>query len=105
MQLEAQLADRNVTIELSSAAKEWLAERGYDRLYGARPLARVIQEHIKKPLAEELLFGRLVKGGAVKVTLKDKKLDFEFIEAAVPALPGPEGEGDNGAEREPETAE
>ena len=58
MQLEAQLADRNVTIELSSAAKEWLAERGYDRLYGARPLARVIQEYIKKPLAEELLFGR-----------------------------------------------
>ena len=62
MQLEAQLADRNVTIELSSAAKEWLAERGYDRLYGARPLARVIQEHIKKPLAEELLFGKLVEG-------------------------------------------
>src|SRR6188472_1292414 len=68
MQLEAQLADRNVTIELSSAAKEWLAERGYDKLYGARPLARVIQEFIKKPLAEELLFGRLVKGGSVKVT-------------------------------------
>ena len=103
MQLEAQLADRNVTIELSSAAKEWLAERGYDKLYGARPLARVIQEHIKKPLAEELLFGRLTKGGAVKVTLKDKKLDFEFIEASVPALPGPE-EGGDGAEREPETA-
>jgi ATP-dependent Clp protease ATP-binding subunit ClpA len=106
MQLEAQLADRNVTIELSSAAKEWLAERGYDRLYGARPLARVIQEHIKKPLAEELLFGRLTRGGAVKVTLKDKKLDFEYIEAAVPALPRPEGDGDEGgSEKEPETAE
>jgi ATP-dependent Clp protease ATP-binding subunit ClpA len=106
MQLEAQLADRNVTIELSSAAKEWLAERGYDRLYGARPLARVIQEHIKKPLAEELLFGRLTKGGAVKVTLKEKRLDFEFIEASVPALPKPEGDGDEGApEREPEVAE
>ena len=106
MQLEAQLADRNVTIELSSAAKEWLAERGYDRLYGARPLARVIQEHIKKPLAEELLFGRLTKGGAVKVTMKEKKLDFEFIEASVPALPKPEGDGDEGAaEREPEVAE
>ena len=106
MQLEAQLADRNVTIELSSAAKEWLAERGYDRLYGARPLARVIQEHIKKPLAEELLFGKLTKGGAVKVTLKDNKLDFEFIEAAVPALPKPEGEGDEGGtEKEPEVAE
>src|SRR5918996_998967 len=71
MQLEAQLADRNVTIELSSAAKEWLAERGYEPLYGARPLARVIQEHVKKPLAEELLFGRLTKGGAVKVGMKD----------------------------------
>ncbi len=101
LQLEAQLADRNVTIELSSAAKEWLAERGYDRLYGARPLARVIQEYIKKPLAEELLFGRLTKGGAVKVALKDNKLDFVFIEAAPPALPRPDGEG----ERESETAE
>ncbi len=103
MQLEAQLADRNVTIELSSAAKEWLAERGYDRLYGARPLARVIQEHIKKPLAEELLFGKLTKGGAVKVTLKENKLDFEFIQAALPALPRPDGEGEG--ERESETAE
>ena len=106
MQLEAQLADRNVTIELSSAAKEWLAERGYDRLYGARPLARVIQEHIKKPLAEELLFGKLVKGGAVKVTLKDNKLDFECIAAAPPALPKPESDSDDsgGAEKEPEVA-
>ncbi|CAP57419.1 ATP-dependent Clp protease ATP-binding subunit ClpA [Gluconacetobacter diazotrophicus] len=99
-QLEAQLADRNVTIEISSAAKEWLAERGYDRLYGARPLGRVIQEHIKKPLAEELLFGRLVKGGAVKITLKDGALDFEYIEAnaETPA------EGDEGSERESEAA-
>jgi ATP-dependent Clp protease ATP-binding subunit ClpA len=103
MQLEAQLADRNVTIELSSAAKEWLAERGYDRLYGARPLGRVIQEHIKKPLAEELLFGKLVKGGAVKVTLKDNKLDFEITEASLPALPKPEGGDDDGsADREQE---
>jgi ATP-dependent Clp protease ATP-binding subunit ClpA len=95
MQLEAQLADRNVTIELSSAAKEWLAEKGYDPLYGARPLARVIQEHIKKPLAEELLFGRLTKGGAVRVGLKDQALTFDFVEAAPPALPKPEeGEGD-----------
>jgi len=99
MQLEAQLADRNVTIELSSAAKEWLAERGYDRLYGARPLARVIQEYIKKPLAEELLFGKLVKGGAVKVTLKDGKLEFDIVEAALPAMPKPEGDDDGGADR------
>ena len=104
MQLEAQLADRNVTIELSSAAKEWLAERGFDRLYGARPLARVIQEYIKKPLAEELLFGKLVKGGAVKVTMKDKALAFEFIEASAPTLPKPESDSDEGgAEKEPES--
>ncbi|HEY4250060.1 MAG TPA: ATP-dependent Clp protease ATP-binding subunit ClpA [Roseomonas sp.] len=101
MQLEAQLADRNVTIELSSAAKEWLAERGYDPLYGARPLARVIQEHIKKPLAEELLFGRLTKGGSVKVGLKDNALTFDFVEAPPPALPKPEeGEGDTEAAAE-----
>ncbi|WP_027283532.1 ATP-dependent Clp protease ATP-binding subunit ClpA [Rubritepida flocculans] len=103
MQLEAQLADRNVTIELSSAAKEWLAERGYDPLYGARPLARVIQENIKKPLAEELLFGKLVKGGAVKVNLVDGALTFDIAEAPVAALPKPEGDGE--AEKEPETAE
>ena len=104
MQLEAQLADRNVTIELSSAAKEWLAERGYDRLYGARPLGRVIQEHIKKPLAEELLFGKLAKGGSVKVALKDGKLEFEYTEAA--PSPAKEGDGDGGGlEKEPETVE
>ena len=71
-------------------------------LYGARPLGRVIQEHIKKPLAEELLFGKLVKGGAVKVTLKDNKLDFEITEAPLPALPKPEGDDEGGAGREEE---
>jgi ATP-dependent Clp protease ATP-binding subunit ClpA len=106
MQLEAQLADRNVTIELSSGAKEWLAERGYDKLYGARPLARVIQEHIKKPLAEELLFGKLVKGGSVKVNLLDGKLVFDVTEAAVKDQPKPESGGDEGgSEREPEEVE
>ncbi len=107
MQLEAQLADRNVTIELSSSAKEWLAERGYDPLYGARPLARVIQEHIKKPLAEELLFGKLVKGGSVKVQLVDGKLAFDVTEATPPASP-PKSESDGdegGTEREPEIVE
>ena len=92
-QLEAQLADRNVTIELSSAAKEWLAERGYDRLYGARPLSRVIQEHIKKPLAEELLFGRLVHGGSAKVTLNGGKLDFEIESNPAPVEQTPEEVG------------
>ena len=103
MQLEAQLADRNVTIELSSAAKEWLSERGYDPLYGARPLARVIQEYVKKPLAEELLFGKLAKGGSVKVGLRDGALTFDCQEATPPALPKPEEDRD--AEREPENAE
>jgi ATP-dependent Clp protease ATP-binding subunit ClpA len=106
MQLEAQLADRNVTIELSSAAKEWLAERGYDPLYGARPLARVIQEYIKKPLAEELLFGQLTKGGSVKVNMRDGALAFDYQEATPPALPKPEeGPGDGEAEKEPEAVE
>jgi ATP-dependent Clp protease ATP-binding subunit ClpA len=97
MQLEAQLADRNVTIELSSAAKEFLAERGYDPLYGARPLARVIQELIKKPLAEELLFGKLARGGAVKVTLKDSttkhpELAFDITEANPQPTPKPDAD-------------
>ncbi len=106
MQLEAQLADRNVTIECSSAAKEWLSERGYDRLYGARPLGRVIQEYIKKPLAEELLFGKLVKGGSVKVNLVEGKLAFDFTEAAPQSTPKPEIDGDEGGtEREPESVE
>ncbi|MBT4323047.1 MAG: ATP-dependent Clp protease ATP-binding subunit ClpA, partial [Rhodobacterales bacterium] len=79
LQLEAQLMDRNVTFELSSDAASWLADKGYDDKMGARPLARVIQEHLKKPLAEELLFGKLSKGGLVKVHLKDDKLDLELI--------------------------
>ncbi|EBA10287.1 ATP-dependent Clp protease ATP-binding subunit ClpA [Sagittula stellata] len=74
LQLEAQLMDRNVTIELTRPAAEWLAEKGYDDKMGARPLGRVIQEHIKKPLAEELLFGKLTKGGIVKVSVKDDEL-------------------------------
>jgi ATP-dependent Clp protease ATP-binding subunit ClpA len=81
MQLEAQLADRHVQIELSEAARKWLAKKGYDPMFGARPLGRTIQEHIKKALAEELLFGKLAKGGTVKVDLKDEALTFEFQES------------------------
>ena len=80
IQLESQLGDRDVTIELSDSSRQWLVEKGYDRLYGARPLSRVIQEHIKKPLAEELLFGKLSKGGVVKVDVKDGQLTFNFLE-------------------------
>jgi len=76
LQLEAQLMDRNVHIELLPNAAEWLADKGYDDKMGARPLGRVIQEHIKKPLAEELLFGKLAKGGIVKVGVKDGKIDL-----------------------------
>ena len=77
IQLEAQLADRNITIELTDEAADWLAKNGFDELYGARPLARVIQEQIKKPLADDILFGRLTRGGHVKVTLKDGKIAFD----------------------------
>ena len=78
LQLEAQLMDRNVHIELTRPAAEWLANKGYDDKMGARPLGRVIQEWIKKPLAEELLFGKLAKGGIVKVGVKDGKLDLRI---------------------------
>ena len=79
LQLEAQLMDRNVQIDLSPAAAVWLAEKGHDDKMGARPLARVIQESIKKPLAEELLFGKLMKGGVVKVNVKDDKIELEVL--------------------------
>ncbi|MBU6476107.1 MAG: ATP-dependent Clp protease ATP-binding subunit ClpA, partial [Alphaproteobacteria bacterium] len=78
MQLEAQLGDRGVTIELSDAARQWLGKKGYDPAMGARPLARVIQEHVKKPLADELLFGRLVRGGAVSIDAKEGALTFAY---------------------------
>jgi len=86
LQLEAQLMDRNVSIELTRAAAEWLAERGYDDKMGARPLGRVIQENIKKPLAEELLFGKLMKGGLVKVGIKGGELDLRIEEPANPRI-------------------
>ena len=78
IQLEVQLTDRGVTIELDAEARAWLARKGYDPLFGARPLGRVIQEYIKKPLAEELLFGRLARGGAVVVTIRDGKPGFTY---------------------------
>jgi ATP-dependent Clp protease ATP-binding subunit ClpA len=81
LQLELQLADRDVHISLDEEAKKWLTARGYDKLYGARPMGRLIQEKIKQPLAEELLFGKLVHGGEVKVKLKDDALSFELTPA------------------------
>jgi ATP-dependent Clp protease ATP-binding subunit ClpA len=96
LQLEAQLSERQVNIELSDEAAEWLAQKGYDPQMGARPLARVIQEHVKKPLADEVLFGKLAKGGTVRVLLKstddgEGELAFEYLsrdeEMALPRPP------------------
>jgi ATP-dependent Clp protease ATP-binding subunit ClpA len=78
MQLEDQLADRGVEIELSESARAWLARKGHDPAFGARPLARVIQEQVKKPLADELLFGKISRGGRVVVDVKAGELSFTF---------------------------
>jgi len=95
MQLEIQLTERHVSIELSDEARAWLAKKGYHPAYGARPLSRTIQEYIKKPLAEELLFGRLARGGLVRVTVANDKPFFEYPEGHQPPVP----------EREPEFVE
>ncbi|MCR2834432.1 ATP-dependent Clp protease ATP-binding subunit ClpA [Parerythrobacter lacustris] len=81
LQLELQLAEQNVHIQFDSDARSWLAEKGYDKLYGARPMARLIQEKIKQPLAEELLFGKLADGGEVHVGIKDGAPSFELTPA------------------------
>lgn len=88
-QLDAQLADKGVRIKLEAEAKEWLAVNGYDKPNGARPLARLISDQIKKPLAEEILYGKLMRGGTVHVKLKDGKLAFEFSQKTK-KLPSPE---------------
>ncbi|MGI9343279.1 MAG: ATP-dependent Clp protease ATP-binding subunit ClpA, partial [Gammaproteobacteria bacterium] len=74
LELEAQLENHDVTLELTNEARQWIADRGYDPKMGARPMARVIQEHIKRPLAEVLLFGELAEGGDVLIDLKDDEL-------------------------------
>jgi len=101
IQLEMQLAERDVHIALADEAKQWLIERGYDRLYGARPLGRLIQESIKRPLADELLFGKLANGGEVRVHIRDDRPAFEIVPAPpkskrsrrkVAALPAPDSD-------------
>ena len=84
LQLEAQLMDKNVTFDLTTKASEWLAKNGYDEKMGARPLSRLIQEKIKKPLAEDILFGKLKKGGVVKVYVKNDNI---FLEISPPEKP------------------
>ena len=87
IQLEAQLSERHVQIEMTDAAADWIVKRGYDEAFGARPLGRVIAEHVKKPMADELLFGRLKDGGIVKVDIDKSdpdKLAFEYIQETRP---------------------
>jgi ATP-dependent Clp protease ATP-binding subunit ClpA len=121
IQLEAQLEDRNVTIELSEEARDWLMRKGYDKTFGARPMARVIQEHIKTPLADELLFGALTKGGLVQVKLVDNEITFDFTappkaepkskakkkppKKKTPEGPGSGGDADGGDDKKPELVE
>ncbi len=78
LQLEAQLAERKVAFTLEPEAREWLARKGFDPIYGARPLARVIQQEVRNPLTDEILFGRLENGGNVRISLADDKLTFAF---------------------------
>ncbi|MGF1474999.1 MAG: ATP-dependent Clp protease ATP-binding subunit ClpA [Geminicoccaceae bacterium] len=102
-ELAAQLADKRVLIELNDEARQWLADKGYDPLYGARPLARVLEEHIKRPLADELLFGKLAKGGKVKVIVTDGKLDFVMTpnQGGQALLPAPDKSDDTGTDEAP----
>jgi ATP-dependent Clp protease ATP-binding subunit ClpA len=106
LQLEVQLQERNVQIEVTDEAADWLAKRGYDDAFGARPLARIIQEHVKKPMADELLFGRLKTGGVVRVDVNrtnPEALAFEYLE--LPARPSRGGEGGGGAPSRPKQPE
>ena len=99
LQLEVQLQDRDVEIAATDAARRWLGEKGYDRAFGARPLGRVIQEHVKRPMSEEVLFGRLEKGGRVTVDVVDGEVVFEYEEP--PARPQGPGKGGRSGSRTP----
>jgi ATP-dependent Clp protease ATP-binding subunit ClpA len=105
MQLEAQLADRGVTFDLAPDAIAWLADKGYDERMGARPLGRVIQEHIKKPLADEVLFGKLKKGGTVRISVVgengDSKLKLDAVADEVPVKPKKEEPAKKPAAKKP----
>ena len=78
MELEGQLAEKKIFFQLEPEARQWLAREGYDPTFGARPLARLIAERVKKPLADEILFGRLIRGGTVHIGLKDGAIQFRF---------------------------
>jgi ATP-dependent Clp protease ATP-binding subunit ClpA len=88
-ELAGQLAERKVTLQVLPAARGYLAKKGHDPMNGARPLARVIQEEVKRPLTDELLFGALADGGGVTVDIADDKLTFAFAPAAPKPAPAP----------------
>ncbi|MGV3520727.1 ATP-dependent Clp protease ATP-binding subunit ClpA [Luteitalea sp.] len=89
LQLEAQLAERRVAISLEPEARAWLAEKGYDAVYGARPLARIIQSEVRDPLTDEILFGRLEHGGTVRIGLENGALTFDIVSTPAPATKEP----------------
>jgi len=88
VEAETQLEEKGVTLSVDAAARGWIAQKGYDPKMGARPMARVIQDHVKRPLADELLFGKLSGGGQARVTLRldGTGLDIECVPAAEPAV-------------------
>ncbi|MCO4772988.1 MAG: ATP-dependent Clp protease ATP-binding subunit ClpA [Deltaproteobacteria bacterium] len=109
LQLDGQLSDKRVTLELTDAARTWIGDEGFDPQFGARPMARVIQEHVKKPISKELLFGELVHGGVMQVDGDENGLQFKVLESYEP-LPDddegleddePEPDGDDGGDKEP----
>ena len=100
-QLEGQLADKNIEIVLSKDARKYLAEKGYDPAMGARPLSRIIQEKVKRPLAEQILFGDLEGGGTVKVDLKDDEMTFDIKKGKKPKSRSPKDSDSDAAEEEP----
>ena len=98
LQLEAQLAERRVAISLQPDARAWLAEKGYDAAYGARPLARVVQKEVRNPLTDEILFGRLEHGGTVRIGMRDGALAFDYEPAPAPPEPAAEEVEETAAE-------
>ena len=89
LQLESQLAERRIAITLEADARTWLARKGYDPVYGARPLARVVQTEVRNPLTDEILFGRLERGGTVRIGVEDDALTFAVDAAAAPPAAEP----------------
>jgi len=102
VELEAQLIAKGVDVHLEADAREWLARKGYDKQMGARPLARLIQDKIKKPLAEEILFGKLENGGEVKIFIKNDDVVFEF-KSRPSSGSGDSGPKEKGEDRERES--